>query len=344
MNIATSDLLELVRHNRRFGVMLAGGVATPDALRALAAEASPAYREVITRVLESVEAGKPFTAPLHDFPTLIPAIYLEWVSFGEETGTLDVGAQEVAELLEPVAIGGGDAELGWERIEGAVSLIQFTRRCAELLEKGLEWWRVLYLLIVEAPPNFADMIKELLPKRDDPRGWLALWQRLDDYPLVFSPFYRAMVRLGWEARAIDETMRNLADLLYEDWRLARRNRCYKDRASLIIDHGAAPAAEWGELSVPRQKLVIILFCRAAALLLSAGHDPADALAACALLLPAAQQEALKLKLEEDDPVAALHNLGCFPPFVLALLASGQSRGRLDYAFSQAATVLHAEME
>jgi len=344
MNIATSDLLELVRLNRRFGVMLAGGVATPDALRAMAAEASPGYREVITRVLESVEAGKPFTAPLRDYPELIPAIYREWVGFGEETGTLDVGAQEVAELLEPVALGGGDAELGWERIEGAVSLIQFTRRCAELLEKGLEWWRVLYLLIVEAPPSFAEMIKELLPKRDDPRGWLALWQRLEDYPRVFSPFYRAMVRLGWEARVMDETMRNLADLLYEDWRLARRNCCYPDRASLIIDHGAAPAADWQALTPPQQKLTTVIFCRAASMLVSAGHDPAEAFAACALLLPAAEQEALKSELEADDLVVALREVGCFPPFVLALLGCGQARGRLDFALSQAATVLHAEME
>jgi len=344
MNIATSDLLELVRLNRRFGVMLAGGVATPDALRAMAAEASTGYRQVITRVLENVEAGKPFTEPLQEFPELIPAIYREWVGFGEETGTLDSGAQEVAELLEPLAKGGGDAELGWERIEGAVSLIQFTRRCAELLEKGLEWWRVVYLLTLEAPPSFAEAIGKLPPRRDDPRGWQTLWQRMEQHPHTFSPFYRAMVRLGWESRAMDEIMRNLADLLYEDWRLARLNRCYATRASLIMAQDAPPLAAWAELTDPQRKLAVALFCRAASMLLSAGHDPAETFSVCALLLPAAQQEELKLKLEEDDQVAALHNLGCFPLFVMALLVAGQSRGRLDYAFSQAANVLHAEME
>jgi len=341
---STSALLELVRLNRRFGVMLAGGVSTPDALRAMAAEASPGYREVVTRVLASVEAGQPFTAPLEGFPGLIPAIYREWVVFGEQTGTLDVGAQEVAELLEPLAKGGGDAELGWERIEGAVSLIQFTRRCAELMEKGLEWWRVLYLLTVEAPPSFAEAIGKLPPRRDDPHGWQTMWQRMENHPHTFSPFYSAMVRLGWESRAMDEIMRNLADLLYEDWRLARLNRCYATRASLIIAHDAPPSAEWASLTAPQQKLAVTLFCRAAAMLLSAGHDSADALAVCALLLPADRQEALQSQLHSENPIDALRAVECFPPFVLALLTAGDSRGRLDYAFSQAATVLHAEME
>lgn len=344
MTIPTTTLLEMVRLNRRFGVLLGCGATIPDALAVLAEEASPGYREVLLRMAESVQAGRGFTDPLTDFPQQVPPIYREWVRIGEQTGTLDVGAQEVAELLEPVAVGGGDAELGWERIEGAVSLIQFTRRCAELLEKGLEWWRVLYLLTMEAPPNFAEAIGKLLPRRDDPHGWQTLWQRMEAYPDTFSPFYRAMVRLGWATHAMDEIMRDLADLLYEDWRLARRNRCYSDRASLIIDHGAAPAADWQALTESQRKLTTVLFCRAAAMLVSAGHDPAEALAACALLLPTTEQEALKSKLDGDDPVAALREVGCFPPFVLALLGCGQSRGRLDFALSQAATVLHAEME
>lgn len=344
MTIPSTTLLEMVRLNRRFGVLLGCGVSITAALEVLAEEASPAYREVLRRMAESVRSGGGFTDPLAEFPEQVPAVYREWVRIGEQTGTLDIGAQEVAELLEPLAVGGGDAELGWERIEGAVSLIQFTRRCAELLEKGLEWWRVLYLLTLEAPPNFAEAIGQLLPKRDDPRGWQTLWQRMEQYPHAFSPFYRAMVRLGWESHAMDEIMRNLADLLYEDWRLARRNRCYPQRASLIIEQDSAPAANWQALTEPQQKLTTVIFCRAASMLISAGHDPAAAFAVCALLLPAAEREALQARLDGDAPVAALRALGCFPPFVLGLAECGQANGRLDFALSQAADVLHAEME
>ena len=51
-----------------------------------------------------------------------------------------------------------------EQIEIAISLIQFTRRCADLLDKGLEWWRVLCLLTYEAPPNFAKLLTDLLDR------------------------------------------------------------------------------------------------------------------------------------------------------------------------------------
>ena len=56
--------------------------------------------------------------------------------------------------------------------------------------------------------------------RDDQREWLALWQRMEEHPQTFSPFYRALTRLGWETHSVDETMRFLADLLTEDWQLS----------------------------------------------------------------------------------------------------------------------------
>jgi len=324
MNIAMTDLLELVRLNRRFGVLLSSGLPIIDALRVLSAEASPDYLQVILRVLESVEAGSSFTAPLRDFPSLIPMIYREWVGIGEETGTLDSGAQEVAELLEPLAQGGGEAMLGWERIEDAVALIQFTRRSAELLEKGLEWWRVLLLLTHEAPPRFGALIGRLLPRRDDPRGWLALWQRMEEHPEAFSPCYRGIVRLGWEVRALEETIRGLADLLYEDWRLARLHRCYETRPSLLIDNGAPPPTAWAALTPAQQQLATVLFCRMAALL-----TPLHGFAAA---LPVAERERLLAALEQlgdADPVGVLMAAGCFRPFLLALVAVTQTRGRVE---------------
>ena len=343
---SAAQLRELVWLNRRFGTQLSCGVSIHDALLALQAEASPEFQTLIAASIVRVDAGGGLADAMADYPDLIPPLYREWVRLAEDTGTLDIGSLEIAELLEPLAAGGGDRSLGWDRIEHAVSLIQFTRRCAEFLEKGLEWWRVLYLLIHEAPPNFAGFIQELLPKRNDQRGWLTLWQRMEERPAVFSPFYRAMVRLGWESRAMDEAMRNLADLLYEDWRLARRCGCYAERASLIIDHGNAPADYWHALTPEQAKLTTVLFCRAASMLLSAGHDTADALSVCALLLPRAQQQALLSRLEkgEDDVAASLADMACFSPFVLTLLSRGQERGRVEYALAQAANVLHAEME
>lgn len=338
------QLSELVRLTRRFGVLLNMGTTAPAALCTLEMEASPAFCPLIAHIAERMGAGGTLTEALADFPELVPAIYRDWVRSGEDVGAVDVGALEIAELLEPLAAGGGDLLLGWQHIAEAVTLIQVTRRCAELLEKGLEWWRVLYLLQYEAPPAFAHFIEDLLPKRNDERGLLTLWQRMEEHPQIFSPFYRAIVRLGWETRTMDEMMRCLADLLYEDWSLARRLRCYPERASLIIDHGAPAAASWDALSAPQRQLITVVFCHAAALLLAAGYDQVEVLATCALLLPAAQQQALHTLPEHDDLVVTLDALGCFSPFVLTLLTSGQSRGRLEFAFTQAATVLRAEMQ
>jgi len=348
MTTDTSPYLrELVRLDRRFGVLLGMGVTLPDALTALEGDASPAFRPLIAFLRERVEAGESLADSLMVHPEVTPAIFRDWARLAEETGALDVGAQEIAELLEPLALGGGDLQLGWEKAEAAISLIQFTRRCAELLDKGLEWWRVLYLLEREAPPTFANLIKELLLKRNDERGgFVVLWQRMAEYPQIFSPFYREMIRLGWEAHVMDELTRALSDLLYEDWMLARRTRCYPERASLIVDHGMPPAANWAELTAPQAQLTTILFCRAASHLLTMGFDPEEVLTACALLLPQAQRDALPAHWEHTggDMALTLDTLNCFPPFITALLFSGQTRGRLEYAFQQAATVLRDEME
>ncbi|MHB9026312.1 MAG: type II secretion system F family protein [Armatimonadota bacterium] len=338
---SAATLGELIRLNRRFGVLVSMGATPHAALQAVKPEASPVFTQLIDHIADRLNAGGTLSDALGDFPDLVPAIFRDWVRIGEETGTIDVGAQEIADLLDPLTT--GDVTISWEHIEDAVSLIQFTRRCAELLEKGLEWWRVIYLLLHEAPPAFAHFIEELLPKRDDCNGLLKLWQRMDELPHIFSPFYRAMVRLGLEMRAMDEMMRSLADLLYEDWSLARRSGCFTDRASLIINHGANPAENWDELTTAQKQLTTVIFCHAASQLLSCGYDARDMLSTCALLLPIEQQQRLR-ESSGDDIVDALNTLGCFSPFVITLLECGQVRGRMEFAFNQAATVLRAEMK
>lgn len=345
MNTASTPLLELVWLNRRFGTLLNGGTPLAAALAALEPDASPAFRAMLADVIAQIRGGATLYAALTGHAPLIPPIYREWVRIGEETGTLDVGALEVAELLHPLALGGGDAVLGWDQVENAVSLIQFTRRCAELLEKGLEWWRVLVLLTHEAPPNFAALIGLLMPKRDESHGWLALWQRMEDYPQTFSPFYRALVRQGFKSHAMDESMRGLADLLYEDWRLSRLTRAFDDRPSLIIDAAAPPAAAWSDLTPVQRKLTLTLFCRAAAHLLALGLDTEEAMSLCALLLPVAECTALQTAAHDglDDLPAALRQLAILPPFAHTLLTRGHARARLDYACNQAAQVLGQEL-
>ena len=339
--LTSATLAELICLTRRFGTLLNVGVPLRQALLTVADDASPAFQGMLRRAEAHVAQQGTLAGALEPFPDIVPAIYREWVRLGEDTGTLDVGALEIAELLSPVAAGGGDLALGWEHIESAISLIQFTRRFAGLLEKGLEWWRILVLLDYESPPRFARIIRELLPKRDDPRAWYGLWQIMEQYPETFSPFYRAAVRLGWEARTMDETMRDLAELLIEDWKLARRCRCYRDRASLIIDHGAAPLATWAELTPAQQSLTTILFCRAGSQLLAAGHARTDVITVAALLLPLDKREILLAGFTEDSDLAQrLRDLACFPATVTTLIIAGQRSGRIEYALSRAADMLH----
>jgi len=336
-----SQLGELVRLNRRFGVLYAGGVPIFDALVVLQGEAQLPFAAAIGEIRVRMEQGAGMASAMAEYPHLFPPIYREWVRQAEESGTLDIGAREAAELLEPVALAGSEAALGWDRIEHAMTLIQFTRRCAELLERGLEWWRVLCLLTFEAPVTFARLIEDLLHRRDDQRQWLALWERMEEYPQTFSPFYRAMIRLGWETRHFDETVHYLAELLYEDWRFAQLRHCFPDRPSLIIDLGQPQLVEWAALTPTQADLITLLFFRALSMLLAAGHDQAEALTVCANLLPQQQQTDLLAALgDEDRSLADL--LPFFSPFVHALLRVGEQRGRSEYVCNQIAEVLRAE--
>ena len=112
---SNSYLRELVEQNRRFGALCANGVPVLLALAALEADASPPFAEVLRVIIPRVATGELLSQAMAEFPRLFPAIYREWVRLAEETGTLDSGAQEVAELLEPVALSGTEETPGWSK-------------------------------------------------------------------------------------------------------------------------------------------------------------------------------------------------------------------------------------
>ena len=97
------SLKELTLMTRQLAAMVGAGISLPVALKAIAAQIRNRYfREVLSGVVDSVEAGMKFSDALKNYPDVFPPLYVSMVEAGETTGDLDVMLRRWAFSAEKV--------------------------------------------------------------------------------------------------------------------------------------------------------------------------------------------------------------------------------------------------
>ncbi len=88
---------------RQLSTLLSSGVPLIDALRSLSDENKGLWRGVLVGIRENVSAGASLSRALEAYPGLFPEFYINMVSAGEQSGTLDRVLVRVADFLEKQA-------------------------------------------------------------------------------------------------------------------------------------------------------------------------------------------------------------------------------------------------
>ncbi len=343
---------ELLRINRRFGTLLSSGVPIVQSMALIAEDTLPAYAEAFVEMRQAIREGATLGKSMERWPALFPAVYRNLVKESECTGSLDVIVQFAAEMFAPAIMSGRmNREEDWHGLEEPMALISFTRQYSELLSTGVIWWgRCLFILEHEALPPFDEIARQLQTQTSTQR-WEPLSERMGKLPMVFSPFYRAMVQTGDSQQGNhSEAVRHLLELLQEDWRISQYVGWQDGRPSLIIGQGRPAKAEWTALSRQEQMITLVLFCRAIGMLLSSGVSLSVALSTVSHLLPKAEQDAVlaATQLPEQDATKALLEMDFLPGFIKALLHAGlwdmvHRGGTLEFTMTRAADALNAEI-
>lgn len=86
---------------REISALLGAGIPIPQALDSLGEEEeSPALKEVVQKIADSVRKGVAFSAALEEHPKLFGKLYSSMVRVGEEGGVLPKVMADLADLLE----------------------------------------------------------------------------------------------------------------------------------------------------------------------------------------------------------------------------------------------------
>ena len=145
-----------------------------------------------------------------------------------------------------------DAEL--PGTDPRLELLRLTRMFATLINAGVSLVRCLAVLEAEMPVPFAKAIHDINAQVMAGR---TLYAALQTHDTLFSPAYLALVRAGEVGGILDETLLYLAELLQEEWELARLTAPDDAPAPLFIPGTAQPTA-WAELSRVRQSMTLSL--------------------------------------------------------------------------------------
>jgi type IV pilus assembly protein PilC len=92
--------MELVLFTKEMGVMLDAGLSLLAALSSLQETASQSLKAVLTRIMEEVRAGQPYSKALALFPRIFSPFYLGMMEVGEAGGLLGQMHTKLASHLE----------------------------------------------------------------------------------------------------------------------------------------------------------------------------------------------------------------------------------------------------
>jgi len=221
-----------------------------------------------------------------------------------------------------------------------LGIVIFTRRMAIMVKHGITLRETLDLLGEDSSLPSREMVQMISNRllANEP-----LSAALAEFPDVFSPFYRTIVRAGEIGGILDDVLRHLADILEQDWKYSQAI-CASDRFMLFFAEAAPAPDDLLALNAVQQLIIQVFFCRCFGRLLASGVPILQSMSVTADLLPATQRKTWLAVREGIREGKRLENLTFLPRFTQRLIVVGEETGTLDSVFCHAADILQHEME
>jgi general secretion pathway protein F len=292
---------------RQISTLVGSDVRIEEALRIVAAQAdTPALKSLLLEVRGAIHDGRSFASALSDHPTAFPQYYRASVAAGEASGRLSEVLSHLAEFVE-----------NRQRNQQKVQLALLYPALLALVSIGM-----MALLLVYVVP---DIVRVFVSRGADlpflTRALIALSDGLQNYGLAL------MLALL------------IASLGTGRWLRVPANRLRLDR----FLSETRPFARFSRQNNAAR------FSGSLATLVQSSVPLVDALTAAAAVTPNRHVRARALSVaarvrEGSSLQAAMAEAGVFPSMLVAIVASGESSGRLGPALARAASELERELE
>lgn len=297
----------LAAMTRQLSTMIGSGIRIEEALRILAGQnAKRPEGPVLVNVRGAIMEGRSFAAALGEHPRVFPDFYRASVAAGEQSGRLD---DVLAHLTDFV-----------ERRERSRRKVQLALVYPALL--AVVSMLIIGLMLVYVVP---DIIRVFVSRGAElpllTRGLIGL----SDIVQRFGWIMAILAAAG--AVAMRQWLRNEANVLTVTRLIAQR----QPTARFSVQMNAAR------------------FAGSLATLVRSGVPLVDAVNAAAAVTPNAwvrtRAQLVAARVREGSSLQrAMTEAGCFPPMLIAVVASGESSGRLGEALARAATDLDSDTE
>jgi general secretion pathway protein F len=297
----------LAAMTRQLSTMIGSGIRIEEALRILAAQnAKRPEGPVLVNVRGAIMEGRSFAAALGEHPRVFPAFYRASVAAGEQSGRLD---DVLAHLTDFV-----------ERRERSRRKVQLALIYPALLA-------VVSLLIIGLMLTYVvpDITKVFVSRGAElpllTRGLIGLSDLVQGFGWLIA------ILMAAGALALRQWLQSEANVLT----LARVIAQRQPMARFSIQMNAAR------------------FAGSLATLVRSGVPLVDAINAAAAVTPnawirtRAQLTAARVR-EGSSLQRAMTEADCFPPMLIAVVASGENSGQLGEALARAATDLDSDTE
>ena len=297
---------ELGSVTRQLATLSQGDVRIEDALKIVAAQASPSVSAVLLEVRGRIVAGQSVATALGANPASFPEFYRASIAAGEQSG-----------MLAPVLL-----ELA--------ALVEKRRKTARKLQLAM-----LYPALLTAVSTVILTLLLIYVVPDIVRVFASRGQALPFLTRALIGLSRAATSWG----AIFALGLAVLFLLLRQWAARARNRLVIDRLILRTPPFAAFARLYNST----------LFAGTLAMLVESRVPLVEALLAAARTLPNRHVrerlvQATERVREGVSLRTALDEAGCFPPLLIAMVASGEASGKLGPSLARVAAEQEQEVD
>ncbi|MDD5289725.1 MAG: type II secretion system F family protein [Patescibacteria group bacterium] len=218
--VSLAQKIYLVQH---LATMLKAELPLKKALAALEKQTpARALKKIIADVLKNLDAGKPLSGTLKNYPKIFDEIFISLIAAGEENDNLKNSFQQLALLLQK--------EQRLNSAKRRAALTRFFNKRAAQKENSARFWRVFSCLLkMGVPQVFALNITARAVKNRAYRQTLfdmanqikkgaGFGALLQDYPKIFSKTDQQMVWVAEKSNALPEISSELADMYEEEFK------------------------------------------------------------------------------------------------------------------------------